>query len=106
MMKLHFLLFVFFVFSSFADDYKLTRYENDPLNTYHYTFNNGLQVFLTQNHEKPVIYAEVVIKACSSSDPKESTGIAHYLEHMLFKGTDRFGTIDYKKEKEHLDRIT
>ena len=106
MMKLHFLLFVFFVFSSFADDYKLTRYENDPLNTYHYTFNNGLQVFLTQNHEKPVIYAEVVIKAGSSSDPKESTGIAHYLEHMLFKGTDRFGTIDYKKEKEHLDRIT
>ena len=106
MMKVHFLLFVFFVFSSFADDYKLTRYENDPLNTYHYTLQNGLQIFLTENHEKPVFYAEVVIKAGSSSDPKESTGIAHYLEHMLFKGTDRFGTIDFKKEKVHLDKIT
>ena len=105
-MKSLFLLILFFVFSSFAQDYKLTRYSNDPLGTYHYTLSNGLQVFLTENHEKPVIYTEVVIRAGSSSDPKESTGIAHYLEHMLFKGTDRFGTANYQKEKIHLDRIT
>ena len=106
MMKAPFLLFIFFVFSSLAADYELKRYKDDPLNTYHYTLSNGLQVFLTENHEKPVFYAEVVIRAGSSSDPKESTGIAHYLEHMLFKGTDRFGTIDYQKEKAHLDKIT
>ena len=105
-MKVYFLLLLFLVFSSHAEEYKLTRYENDPLGTYHYTLSNGLQVFLTENHEKPVFYAEIVIKAGSSSDPQESTGIAHYLEHMLFKGTDRFGTVDYQKEKVHLDKIT
>ena len=105
-MKACFLLFILFVFTSYSEDYKLTKYKNDPLNTYHYTLSNGLQVYLTENHEKPVIYTEIVIRAGSSSDPKESTGIAHYLEHMLFKGTDRFGTVNYAKEKPHLDKIT
>ena len=105
-MKSLFLLILFFVFSSSAQNYKLKKYTDDPLGTHHYTLSNGLQVFLTENHEKPVIYTEIVIKAGSSSDPKESTGIAHYLEHMLFKGTDRFGTVDYGKEKEHLEKIT
>ena len=105
-MKSLLVLLLFFVFSSYAQDYKLTRYTDDPLATYHYTLSNGLQVFLTENHEKPVINTEFVIRAGSSSDPKESTGIAHYLEHMLFKGTDRFGTVDYEKEKVHLDKIT
>ena len=101
-----FLIFLLFLLPVGAEDYTLKRYENDPLKTWHYTLKNGLQVFLTENHEKPVFYTEIVVRAGSSSDPAESTGIAHYLEHMLFKGTDRYGTIDYSKEEEHLDNIT
>ncbi|NQZ56589.1 MAG: insulinase family protein [Lentisphaeraceae bacterium] len=86
--------------------YKLKRYAQDPLKSWHYTLSNGLQVYLTENHEKPVFYSEIVVRAGSSSDPAESTGIAHYLEHMLFKGTDKFGTKDFTKEKVHLERIT
>jgi predicted Zn-dependent peptidase len=97
---------LFLCFFTANAGFKLTQYENDPLGTWHYTLDNGLEVFLTENHEKPVFYSEIVVRAGSSSDPAESTGIAHYLEHMLFKGTDRFGTADYASEKPLLDKIT
>jgi len=71
-----------------------------------YRLDNGLTVYLTENHETPRFYAEIAVRAGSKHDPAESTGLAHYLEHMLFKGTSRIGTLDYEKEKVHLDRIT
>ena len=80
--------------------------KKDPLNVHEYTLDNGLKVFLTVNKEKPVIYSEIVVKAGGKNDPSYSTGIAHYLEHMLFKGSEDFGTTDFKKEKPHLDEIT
>ena len=71
-----------------------------------YQLNNGLTVYLTENHQTPRFYAEISVRAGSKHDPSDSTGIAHYLEHMLFKGTEQMGTLDYEKEKVHLDRIT
>ena len=71
-----------------------------------YQLDNGLTVYLTENSEEPRFYAEISVRAGSKHDPAEATGIAHYLEHMLFKGTRNFGTLDYEKEKLHLDRIT
>ena len=71
-----------------------------------YQLDNGLTVYLTENREEPRFYAEISVRAGSKHDPAEATGIAHYLEHMLFKGTRNFGTLDYQKEKPHLDRIT
>ncbi|MCH8294913.1 tetratricopeptide repeat protein [Candidatus Poribacteria bacterium] len=71
-----------------------------------YQLDNGLTVYLTENHETPRFYAEISVRAGSKHDPSESTGIAHYLEHMLFKGSRNFGTLDYEKEKLHLDKIT
>ena len=71
-----------------------------------YQLDNGLTVYLTENSEEPRFYAEISVRAGSKHDPAEATGIAHYLEHMLFKGSRNFGTLDYEKEKLHLDRIT
>ena len=77
----------------------------DPMAVQIYELDNGLTVYLTENHETPRFHAEFAVRAGSKQDPRESTGLAHYLEHMLFKGTDKIGTIDFAKEKSHLDRI-
>jgi predicted Zn-dependent peptidase len=71
-----------------------------------YQLDNGLTVYLTENHETPRFEAQIAVRAGSKHDPAESTGLAHYLEHMLFKGTTSLGTLDYEKEIAHLDRIT
>src|SRR5256885_16830996 len=78
----------------------------DPMAVQIYQLDNGLTVYLTQNHETPRFEAQIAVRAGSKQDPAESTGLAHYLEHMLFKGTTKVGTLDYEKEKPHLDRIT
>ena len=77
----------------------------DPMAVQIYELDNGLTVYLTENHETPRFHAEFAVRAGSKHDPRESTGLAHYLEHMLFKGTDKIGTIDFSQEKPHLDRI-
>ncbi len=71
-----------------------------------YRLDNGLTVYLTENHQTPRFYAEIVVRAGHKQDPPENTGLAHYLEHLLFKGNARIGTTDYQREKAHLDRIT
>lgn len=78
---------------------------NDPLNSRVYTLKNGLTVFLTVNKAEPRIYTMIPVRAGSKNDPADATGLAHYLEHMLFKGTDKYGTSDYAKEKPLLDEI-
>jgi len=56
--------------------------------------------------DKPRIYTSIAVRAGSKNDPAETTGLAHYLEHMLFKGTDALGSLDYEKERVELDKIT
>lgn len=77
----------------------------DPINVTQFKLKNGLTVVLSENHEKPTIMGAVVVKAGGKNDPADATGIAHYLEHMLFKGTQDFGTVDFSKEKVYLDKI-
>src|SRR2546426_11397422 len=77
----------------------------DPMAVQIYEVDNGLRVYLTENHETPRFEAQIAVRAGSKNDPPESTGLAHYLEHMLFKGTTSIGTLDYEKEKPHLERI-
>jgi len=77
----------------------------DPMKVHVYRLDNGLTVYLTENHQKPRFYAEIAVRAGSKHDPAEATGIAHYLEHMLFKGSQKIGTLDYEKERVHLDSI-
>ncbi len=66
--------------------------------------DNGLTVWLNEDHSQPKVFGAVVIKAGSRECP--NTGIAHYFEHMMFKGTDKIGTTDYASEKIILDRIS
>lgn len=78
---------------------------NDPTKTRFYTLKNGLTVILSQNNKEPNITYKMAVRAGSNTDPRTNTGLAHYLEHLLFKGTDKFGTLNYAKEKPLLDKI-
>jgi predicted Zn-dependent peptidase len=78
---------------------------NDPTKARFYTLKNGLTVVLSQNTKAPMIEFRLAVRAGSNTDPENATGLAHYLEHLLFKGTDKFGTLNYAKEKPLLDRI-
>jgi predicted Zn-dependent peptidase len=78
----------------------------DPMAVEIYQLDNGLRIYLTENHESPRLEARIAVRAGSKNDPPETTGLAHYLEHLLFKGTTHLGTMDYAKEQPHLDRIT
>lgn len=71
-----------------------------------YTLKNGLKVFLSVNKNAPRIQTAITVKAGSKYDPPQTTGLAHYLEHMLFKGTKDFGTTNYAKEKPYLDALS
>ena len=82
------------------------RDPNDPLKASIFELDNGLKVYLTENHEEPRFYAEIAVRAGSKHDPADATGLAHYLEHLLFKGNQNLGTLDYAAEKPHLDKIT
>jgi predicted Zn-dependent peptidase len=92
-------------FSSLDGFYTWQQVDQDPTSTRFYTLRNGLTVIITENRLEPRIMTLFAVKAGSKHDPADNTGLAHYLEHMLFKGTDRFGTLDYEKEKVELDRI-
>jgi predicted Zn-dependent peptidase len=79
--------------------------ENDPSQVSIYQLDNGLTVYLTENHETPTFYSEIVVRAGHKQDPATNTGLAHYLEHLLFKGNANFGTTDYEKEAPHIQKI-
>lgn len=78
---------------------------NDPTQARFYTLKNGLTVILSPTKKDPRIQAYVAVKAGSKTDPATNTGLAHYLEHMLFKGTDKYGSLDWSKEKVELEKI-
>lgn len=85
--------------------YTYTVVTNDPLKARTYVLKNGLTVMLAANKKQPRIQTYIATKAGSKNDPADNTGLAHYLEHMLFKGTDKYGTLNWEKEKEQLDKI-
>jgi predicted Zn-dependent peptidase len=78
---------------------------NDPLQSRFYTLPNGLTVILSVNHKEPRVAVRMAVRAGSNTDPRDHTGLAHYLEHLLFKGTEEYGSLDWAKEKPYLDQI-
>ena len=88
-----------------AAGYEYRFVTNDPMQTRYYQLKNGLTVILSVNKEEPRLQTIIATKAGSKTDPKDHTGLAHYLEHMLFKGTDKYGSLDWEKEKKELDII-
>jgi len=78
---------------------------NDPMHTRFYTLRNGLTVILSPTRRDPRMQVYIAVKAGSKTDPADHTGLAHYLEHMMFKGTEHYGSLDWSKEKPLLDKI-
>ena len=79
--------------------------QGDPMGTRIYTLSNGLKVYMTVNKETPRIQTYIAVRSGGKNDPSDNTGLAHYLEHLMFKGTENFGTSDYASEKVILDQI-
>jgi predicted Zn-dependent peptidase len=77
----------------------------DSLKARIYTLDNGLKVYITQYKDAPRIQTYVAVRAGSKNDPANATGLAHYLEHILFKGTSKLGTQNWTAEKAELDKI-
>ena len=84
---------------------KFETVPGDPLNVRIYTLDNGLKVYMSVNKSKPRIQTFIGVRVGGKNDPAETTGLAHYFEHLMFKGTERFGTSDYAAEKPYLDKI-
>ena len=100
MKKFVFVSLIFFSSSLFSQQ------KSKPINVKEYVLDNGLTVMLSENNESPNIFGVIGVKAGGKNDPKDATGIAHYLEHVLFKGTEELGTSDYNNEKIYLDSIS
>ncbi len=97
--------FILLCNSTYAKQYKYETVQGDPLKTRIYTLDNGLKVFLTQYKDEPRIQTYIPVRVGSKNDPSETTGLAHYLEHMLFKGSSNFGTMDWAKEGPMIAKI-
>ena len=78
---------------------------SDPMSTRIYTLDNGLKVYLSDYENAPRVHVYIPVKAGGKNDPADNTGLAHYLEHMMFKGNDQFGTLNYQEEVVMLDSI-
>ncbi len=78
----------------------------DPFQVLEYTLVNGLKLFMSVNPHEPRIFTHIAIRAGSKQDPADTTGLAHYMEHMLFKGTSRIGALDWEREKVLLEHIS
>ncbi len=88
-----------------AGNYTYKTVSNDPVKARFYTLSNGLTVILSENKKTPRIQTLIGTRAGSNNDPKNHTGLAHYLEHLLFKGTNKFGSLNWAKEKPLIDKI-
>ena len=88
-----------------AKDYHYQTVAGDLTKTRIYTLDNGLKVYLSVNTEKPRIQTYIAVRTGSKNDPAETTGLAHYLEHLMFKGTRQFGTTNPQAEEPLLDKI-
>ncbi|MBF9222720.1 insulinase family protein [Hymenobacter sp. BT662] len=86
-------------------EYRYESVPGDPLGVRIYHLDNGLTVYLSDYKDAPRIQTYLAVRAGSKNDPATATGLAHYLEHMVFKGTSQLGTQDWAKEKVELDKI-
>ncbi len=102
---LSFVVAVVVLLATACSEYKYDTVKGDPLKTRIYTLDNGLKVYMTVNDEQPRIQTYIAVKVGAKNDPMETTGLAHYFEHLMFKGSEKFGTQDYAAEKPLLDEI-
>ena len=92
--------------STDPNGYTYETVTNDPMGVRIYTLQNGLKVYFSVIKDAPRIQTLISVKAGSLVDPEQTTGLAHYFEHMMFKGSSKFGTTNWEKEKPLLDKIS
>ncbi|NLZ94761.1 MAG: insulinase family protein, partial [Bacteroidales bacterium] len=100
-MKNLFVIHIFLIYSLFT---LFSENQKDPLSVKEYTLSNGLTVWLNEDNSQPKVIGSIIVKAGAKDSP--NTGIAHYFEHIMFKGTDKIGTVNYAEEKVWLDSIS
>ena len=105
MKRFHFILAVVVAVLAVSCGYRYESVEGDATATRIYTLNNGLKVYMSVNKEQPRLQTMIAVRVGSKNDPAETTGLAHYFEHLMFKGTDKFGTQNFEAEKPLLDEI-
>ena len=88
-----------------SSKYTYETVPDDPLQARIYTLDNGLKVYMSVNPDEPRIQTYIAVRVGGKNDPAETTGLAHYFEHLMFKGTTNFGTQNYEAEKPLLDQI-
>jgi predicted Zn-dependent peptidase len=102
-----FLAFAIILISACGDEQKTEEPTFvDPIRAEMHTLDNGLKVYFSVNNDKPRVQTFIAVNTGSTNDPADVTGLAHYLEHMVFKGTSNFATLDWEKEKPLLDHIS
>lgn len=99
------LLLLLAVATGWSAERKYETVKGDPMQSRIYTLANGLKVYLSVNKEKPRIQTYIAVRTGSKNDPAETTGLAHYLEHLMFKGTKQFGTNNPEAEAPLLQEI-
>ena len=98
-------LFIALMMASCGEKRSYETVKGDPMQSRIYMLDNGLKVYLTVNKEAPRIQTYIPVRVGGKNDPAETTGLAHYFEHLMFKGTESFGTQNYAEEKPLLDQI-
>ncbi|MBI3812013.1 MAG: insulinase family protein [Nitrospirae bacterium] len=63
-----------------------------------YRLSNGLQLLMVERHQTPVVSCTIAYKVGGVNERPGMTGVAHFYEHLAFKGTETLGTTDYRKE--------
>ncbi len=86
--------------------YTLIEEGDSPFSYKTYELDNGLKIYLSKNEKEPRIQTYIGVKVGSKNDPSHVTGLAHYLEHMMFKGTSKIGTDNWQEEKKVIQEIT
>lgn len=99
------ILFIGLIWSCKEKQARVKTFQDDPLSTQIYTLSNGMELYMSVNPTAPRIFTSIAVRTGSKNDPADATGLAHYLEHLLFKGSQRFGTENYEAEKVFLDQI-
>ena len=105
MKRLHFILAIIVAMLAVSCGYRYESVKGDKSATRIYTLDNGLKVYMSVNKVEPRLQTMIAVRVGSKNDPAETTGLAHYFEHLMFKGTDKFGTQNYEAEKPMLDEI-
>ncbi|MEA5533362.1 pitrilysin family protein [Crocosphaera sp. XPORK-15E] len=70
-----------------------------------FKLDNGMKFIVMENHDAPVVSFVTYADVGGTDEPSGKTGVAHFLEHLAFKGTTQIGTTNYTQESPLLDRL-